>query len=141
MDLFRSRLDKILNNVHPLVVLAQKIDWGAFEEAFTGCYSEEFGAPAKAVRLPTEQETVDSPANLDELVAIVESVEVRAIVRKVAVRVVHAVHSPHGRVGIDGVRGVARWYTVGHHRDPVVHAVDVVSAVLNRCRCLLGSCG
>jgi IS5 family transposase len=32
-------------------MLGQKIDWDAFKEAFSGCYSEEFGTPAKAIRL------------------------------------------------------------------------------------------
>lgn len=36
---------------HPLVVLAQKIDWQRFDVAFVNCYCPDFGAPAKATRL------------------------------------------------------------------------------------------
>lgn len=50
-DLFKSRLDQILNDRHPLFQLAQTIDWPAFEEKFGACYSEGQGAPAKPIRL------------------------------------------------------------------------------------------
>jgi hypothetical protein len=33
-DLYRSRLDQILNRQHPLYVLAGKIDWMAFHKEF-----------------------------------------------------------------------------------------------------------
>lgn len=51
LDLFRAHFDQILNPDHPLIVLAQKIDWQRFDAAFVGCYCEDFGAPAKATRL------------------------------------------------------------------------------------------
>ena len=51
LDLFRAHFDQMLNPDHPLVVLAQKIDWQRFHGAFADCYCPDFGAPAKAVRL------------------------------------------------------------------------------------------
>lgn len=40
-DMFRSRLDNILNTRHPLFKLAKTIDWSVFEK--------EFGAPSSTV--------------------------------------------------------------------------------------------
>ena len=51
LDLFRAHFDQILNPAHPLIVLAEKIDWQRFDAAFIDCYCEDFGAPAKATRL------------------------------------------------------------------------------------------
>ena len=42
-DLFRSHLEQILNRKHPLFVLADRIDWTGFEEAFDPTYVEETG--------------------------------------------------------------------------------------------------
>ncbi|QGJ68434.1 Transposase domain [Planctomycetales bacterium 10988] len=50
-DLFRASFEQILNPEHPLVRLAERIDWRRFEAAFEGCYAADFGAPAKATRL------------------------------------------------------------------------------------------
>jgi len=38
-QLFQSRLDQILNLKHPLLVLANEIDWPSFEDAFGSYYS------------------------------------------------------------------------------------------------------
>ena len=51
LDLFRAHFEQILNPDHPLIMLAQKIDWQRFDAAFVDCYCEDFGAPAKATRL------------------------------------------------------------------------------------------
>ena len=51
LDLFRAHFDQLLNPDHPLVVLAQKIDWARFDAAFAEFYTAEMGAPAKATRL------------------------------------------------------------------------------------------
>jgi transposase, IS5 family len=51
LDLFRAHFEQLLNLDHPLVVLAQKIDWTRFDAAFAGLYSADMGAPAKATRL------------------------------------------------------------------------------------------
>lgn len=50
-DLFRSRLDNILNPRHPLFQLAGKIDWSVFEREFGPLYSETTGRPGLPIRL------------------------------------------------------------------------------------------
>jgi len=50
-DLFQAHFDQILNPGHELLRLARKIDWSRFDMAFADSYSEDMGAPAKAVRL------------------------------------------------------------------------------------------
>lgn len=49
-DLFRARLDQILNREHPLFVLANQIDWSVFDKKFGTLYSEK-GRPGKPTRL------------------------------------------------------------------------------------------
>lgn len=51
LNLFQAQFDQLLNPDHPLVILARKIDWNRFDLAFADCYSQDMGAPAKAVRL------------------------------------------------------------------------------------------
>ena len=48
-DLFRARLDQIINLKHELVVLADKIDWVWLDAQLAGCFSDE-GRPAEPVR-------------------------------------------------------------------------------------------
>lgn len=48
-DLFRSRLDQIINMKHELVVLAGKIDWNWLDDELADCFSDE-GRPAEPVR-------------------------------------------------------------------------------------------
>ena len=48
-SLFYSLAD-MLDQSHPLYLLADKIDWKRFDEAFTPLYSEDMGAPAKDIR-------------------------------------------------------------------------------------------
>lgn len=50
-DLFRARLDQIIDLGHPLVVLAGKIDWGFLEERFGTVYEDRPGRPPLATRL------------------------------------------------------------------------------------------
>jgi len=49
--LFQAHFNQILNPDHPLIVLAQKINWQRFDLAFADCYCPDTGAPAKAIRL------------------------------------------------------------------------------------------
>ncbi len=49
--LFQAHFRQILNVEHPLVQLADKIDWARFDAAFSDSYSEDLGAPGKAIRL------------------------------------------------------------------------------------------
>jgi IS5 family transposase len=50
-DLFRSRLDQILDMKHPLVRLARTIDWGFLEAAFGAVYKDGAGQPPLPTRL------------------------------------------------------------------------------------------
>ena len=47
---FYSTFEEQLNHRHPLYILAGKINWEIFEEAFAKLYSQE-GRPAKPIRL------------------------------------------------------------------------------------------
>jgi transposase, IS5 family len=47
----RTRLANFLNERHPLVKLAQQIDWRSFDEHFGTYYSEGTGRPATSTRL------------------------------------------------------------------------------------------
>ena len=49
-ELFRARLDNIVDRQHPLVRLAGLIDWGRFEAAFGPLYRDGIGRPG----LPTD---------------------------------------------------------------------------------------
>jgi len=50
-DLFRARLDQILDMQHPLVKLAAAIDWGFLEKRFGAAYSDAPGHPPLPTRL------------------------------------------------------------------------------------------
>ena len=50
-DLFRSRLDQMINMRHELVILADMIDWSHFEAEFGAYYVEKKGRPGKPIRL------------------------------------------------------------------------------------------
>ena len=47
---FYSTFEEQLSHQHPLYILANKIDWNIFEDAFAKLYSEE-GRPGKPIRL------------------------------------------------------------------------------------------
>jgi len=44
-------LKDTLDQKHPLFILAEKIDWQQFEEAFSGLYCADNGRPALPIRL------------------------------------------------------------------------------------------
>ena len=50
-DLFRQRLDELVNAKHPLVQLTRHIDWAAFEREWAGFFPSHRGRPAIAPRL------------------------------------------------------------------------------------------
>jgi IS5 family transposase len=50
-DLFRMRLDAMIDGGHELVRLAKLIDWKRFEDAFGALYDENRGRPALPTRL------------------------------------------------------------------------------------------
>ena len=50
-DMFRSRLDQMINMDHALVKLARTIDWGFLEEKFGAVYADGSGRPPLPTRL------------------------------------------------------------------------------------------
>jgi transposase, IS5 family len=50
-DLFRSRLDQIIDLKHPLVALARTLDWGFLEGRFGEVYTDDPGHPPLPTRL------------------------------------------------------------------------------------------
>src|SRR5213082_3540452 len=50
-DLFRSRLDQIIDLRHPLVVLGRTVDWGFLEREFGAVYTDDPGRPPLPTRL------------------------------------------------------------------------------------------
>src|SRR5450631_436093 len=50
-DLFRSRLDQIIDLKHPLVALARTVDWGFLESRFGEVYTDNPGHPPLPTRL------------------------------------------------------------------------------------------
>ena len=50
-ELFRSQLSNIIDLRHPLCQLANSIDWSDLHENLKHLYCEDFGRPAKSVRL------------------------------------------------------------------------------------------
>lgn len=51
-DLFRSRLDQVINMDHALAKLARTIDWGFLEEKFGAVYADGYiSAPARPTAL------------------------------------------------------------------------------------------
>jgi IS5 family transposase len=50
-DLFRARLDQIVDMLHPLVRLARAIDWRFLEARFGAVYSDKAGHPPLPTRL------------------------------------------------------------------------------------------
>lgn len=49
--IFYTTFEEQLKHSHPLYILANKINWRQFDEAFKQYYSEDKGAPAKPIRL------------------------------------------------------------------------------------------
>lgn len=48
---FYSTFEEQLNHQHPLYILANKINWQQFEDAFSKHYSASMGAPSKPIRM------------------------------------------------------------------------------------------
>lgn len=51
LEIFKVRLEEIINKEHPLVKLAKAINWKNLEEKLSKKYSEKMGAPGKEIRL------------------------------------------------------------------------------------------
>jgi transposase, IS5 family len=68
-DLFRSRLDQIIDMKHPLVRLARTIDWGFLEATLGAVYQDGAGRPPLPTRLMAGLATLKHTYNLsDEVV-------------------------------------------------------------------------
>jgi len=50
-DLYRSKLDYLIDLKHPLILLGEKICWANFENEFKELYNQDYGRPAKPIRL------------------------------------------------------------------------------------------
>lgn len=50
-DLFRNKLENIINMSHPLVKLSEQLNWAYLDEQFGALYTEGFGRPGLATRL------------------------------------------------------------------------------------------
>ena len=50
-DLFRARLDQIIDMGHPLAKLARTVDWRFLEERFGAAYTDKPGHPPLPTRL------------------------------------------------------------------------------------------
>ena len=62
-DLFRSRLDQLLNMNHPLIKLAGLIDWERIETTLTAHFVSERGRPSLPPRLVAVLHGRDVSAN------------------------------------------------------------------------------
>jgi IS5 family transposase len=51
LEMFRSRLDQVIDMHHSLVKLSDAIDWSFFEGAYSEYYSDNQGRPSKTIRL------------------------------------------------------------------------------------------
>jgi IS5 family transposase len=68
-DLFRSRLDQVIDMKHPLVRLARTIDWGFLEATLGAVYQDGAGRPPLPTRLMAGLATLKHTYNLsDEVV-------------------------------------------------------------------------
>jgi transposase, IS5 family len=68
-DLFRARLDQIIDMKHPLVRLARTIDWGFLEATLGAVYQDGAGRPPLPTRLMAGLATLKHTYNLsDEVV-------------------------------------------------------------------------
>ena len=76
-DMFRARLDQIIDMGHPKAVLARRIDWRHLAERFGECYSLEPGHPALPTRLMAGLQILKYTENLSDEVLCARWVENR----------------------------------------------------------------
>ena len=74
-DMFRSRLDQIIDMGHPKAVLARQIDWRHLAERFGEAYSEVPGHPALPTRLMAGLQILKFTENLSDEVLCARWVE------------------------------------------------------------------
>ncbi|MBA4407039.1 hypothetical protein C0389_07185, partial [bacterium] len=51
LEIFKVRLEEIINKEHPLVKISETMNWKNMEEALSKKYTEKMGAPGKEIRL------------------------------------------------------------------------------------------
>lgn len=66
VDLFRQELVNLLNQRHPLFLLAQKIDWAACERQFGGLYATGVGRPGHPIRLMVGLQLLKHSCNVSD---------------------------------------------------------------------------
>jgi IS5 family transposase len=71
----KAKLSQILNSTHPLVVLAQAIDWLVFEPAFGPLSAEEMGRPGLATRLMVGLHDLKQMEDVSDEAVVAEWVE------------------------------------------------------------------
>src|SRR5437588_10412086 len=74
-DLFRSRLDQVINMDHALVKLARTIDWGFLEERFGAVYADGSGRPPLPTRLMAGLAILKHTYNLSDEVVCEQWIE------------------------------------------------------------------
>src|SRR2546423_10230779 len=74
-DLFRSRLDQVINMDHMLVKLARTIDWGFLEEKFGAVYADGSGRPPLPTRLMAGLAILKHTYNLSDEVVCEQWIE------------------------------------------------------------------
>jgi len=74
-DLFRSRLDQVINMDHALAKLARTIDWGFLEEKFGAVYADGSGRPPLPTRLMAGLAILKHTFNLSDEVVCEQWIE------------------------------------------------------------------
>jgi IS5 family transposase len=74
-DLFRSRLDQVINMDHTLAKLARTIDWGFLEEKFGAVYADGSGRPPLPTRLMAGLAILKHTYNLSDEVVCEQWIE------------------------------------------------------------------
>ncbi|GLI37496.1 hypothetical protein GHYDROH2_09970 [Geobacter hydrogenophilus] len=74
-DLFRSRLDQILNRRHPLFRLANTIDWSVFDKEFGSLYVAKIGRPGLPIRLLVGLHYLKHAYNVSDETAVAQFIE------------------------------------------------------------------
>ena len=75
-----------LNPKHPLIILADKIQWDIFEKSFRGLYSADNGRPAKPIRLMVGLLMLKHIRNLSDEAVVEEwseNLHLRASIKKI----------------------------------------------------------
>ena len=74
-DLFRSRLDQIIDLKHPLVALGRTVDWRFLEREFGAVYTDDPGRPPLPTRLMAGLAILKHTYNLSDEVVCEQWIE------------------------------------------------------------------